>query len=74
MTIDELYCQLGHVSYEVAWKLVKKGLVTGVKLDKNSKPSFCLLCEWDKAHCKLIAKEQIEKQAIEIGKEIHSNV
>lgn len=74
LTINKLHQWLGHVSHEVAQKLVKKGLVTGVKLDEDSKPTFCLSCEWGKAHRKPIAKERVEEQATEIGKEIHSNM
>jgi len=48
LTIDELHRKLGHIGHEYARQLVRKGMVTGVELDEDSKPSFCELCEWGK--------------------------
>ncbi|PPQ72856.1 hypothetical protein CVT25_001333 [Psilocybe cyanescens] len=41
VTIDELYCCLGHVSHAHAKYLVNNKLVVGVELDPTSKPSVC---------------------------------
>jgi hypothetical protein len=41
LAIDELHRRLGHVGHEYERQLVQKGLVIGIELDKESKPSFC---------------------------------
>jgi len=56
MTIDELHRQLGHVSHDSIRHLIAKGLVEGVELDLESKPTFCSSCEWGKGHRKAITK------------------
>jgi len=50
LTIDELHRQLGHASHDYIRELLKRGLVTGVELDEDSKPTFCESCEWGKKH------------------------
>lgn len=49
---------MGHISPEVAWKLVDKGFVTGVRLETTptSDPFFCESCVYAKATCKPVAK------------------
>ena len=50
LSIDELHRRLGHVGHGAVRQLMKKGLVKGLGLDENSKPSFCESCEWGKGH------------------------
>ena len=45
LTIDKLHHHLRHVVHEAAKKLVEDGLVKGVKLDEESKPTVCVSCE-----------------------------
>ena len=56
LTIDELHRRLGHVGHDTARTLVKKGLVMGVELDLESKPTICNSCEWGKGHRKAIQR------------------
>jgi len=48
LTIDKLHRRLGHVGHDAARILVEKGLVKGVDLDLESKPTVCESCEWEK--------------------------
>ncbi len=54
LTIDELHRRLGHVGHDAVRILVKKGLVKGVELDLDSKPTFCMSCEWGTGHRKAV--------------------
>ena len=74
LSIDELHRRLGHVGYEAVRKLVEKGLVRGVELDLESKPSFCASCEWGKGHRKPIQKVREDERAAAVGDEIHSDL
>ena len=74
MTIDELHRRLGHVSYDSIKRLVTKGLVRGIKLDLESKPSFCSSCEWGKGHRKAIARFREDGNANAVGEEVHSDI
>jgi hypothetical protein len=57
MTIEELHWVMGHISLEVARKLVEDGLDEGVKLGESSSIQSCDSCEYTKAHRKPIWKE-----------------
>jgi hypothetical protein len=74
LSIDELHRKLGHVGHEYIRQLLKRGLVTGVELDENSKPTFCESCEWGKKHRKPIQKEREGPKASTVGEEIHSDL
>ena len=56
LMIDELHRHLRHVTHEAAKKLVDDGLIKGVELDEESKPTVCVSCEWEKGHRKAIRK------------------
>ena len=71
LTIDELHRQLGYEGHEVVRKLVEKGLVQGVELDLESKPLFCISCEWEKEHWKPIQKIREDEWAVAVGNKIH---
>jgi len=74
LTIDKLHHHLGHVGHEAAHQLVVKGLVHGIKIDEDSKPSFCVSCKWGKGHRKAIQREQEGEQAVGVGNEIHLDI
>ena len=44
MSISEAHRKLGHISYGVITHAISKGFITGIKLDKDSKPEFCEAC------------------------------
>ena len=67
-------CQVLHVSHEYIRQLLKKGLVTGIELDENSKSTFCESCEWGKKHRKPIQKKREDPKAKAVGEEVHSDV
>jgi len=74
LTIDELHRRLGHVAHKAARKLVKDGLVKGVELDEESKPTVCVSCEWGKGHRKAIHKVREEEEPDDVGDEVHSDL
>ena len=74
MTIDELHRRLGHVSHDSIRHLIAKGLVEGVELDLESKPTFCSSCEWGKGHRKAITKIREDGDATAVGEEVHSDI
>ena len=74
LTIDELHRRLGHVGHDAARLLVEEGLVKGVELDTESKPSFCHSCEWGKGHRKAVQRIREDERAAAVGEEIHSDV
>ena len=44
MSISKAHRKLGHISYGAITHAITKGLITGIKLDKDSKPDFCEAC------------------------------
>ena len=74
VSIDELHCQLGHVSHDRTRMLVKKGLVEGVELDMATKLSICESCEWAKGERKVITWVHEGQCTTKIGGEIHSDL
>ena len=74
LTIDELHRRLGHASHDYIRELLKRGLVTGVELDEDSKPTFCESCEWGKKHRKPIQREREDPKPRAVGDEIHSDL
>jgi GAG-pre-integrase domain len=57
MSISELHRKMGHVNYDDLRKMVRDGMVTGIKLDFDSKPEFCEACIKAKAFRKPFAKK-----------------
>jgi transposase InsO family protein len=49
MSITELHKKMGHINHNDLRDMVRKGLVTGIELDTNSKPEFCETCIKSKA-------------------------
>ena len=44
LNINEAHCRLGHISSAAIRHAVMKGFITGIDLDKSSKPEFCEAC------------------------------
>jgi hypothetical protein len=57
MSISELHCKMGHINHDDLCRMVKEGMVKGVKLNYNSKPKFCGACIKAKADRKPFPKE-----------------
>ena len=58
LTLDQFHRRMGHISTEVARKLVDNGFVTGVRLETtpSGEPHFCESCVYAKATRKPVAK------------------
>jgi hypothetical protein len=73
LTINVLHKVLGHVSQQVVVEAVKKGLVTGVELDTDSKPKFCNTCIKAKSAHKLFPTKT-ENRALTYGELVHTDL
>jgi Pol polyprotein, beta-barrel domain/GAG-pre-integrase domain/Zinc knuckle len=49
LSIDKVHRRLGHISSRYIKELVVKGVITGIEVDKKSKPTFCASCMKGKA-------------------------
>jgi len=74
LTIDELHRRLGHIAHDAVRRLVDNGLVKGIELDLESKPTFCSSCEWGKGHRKAIQKVREDEEPDDVGDEVHSDL
>jgi hypothetical protein len=74
VSVEELHRRMGHIAPEAAKRLVKDGLVTGIKLDGSTEIKSCESCEYAKMTRKPVAKERKEKRAAAMGDVIHSDV
>ena len=75
-TTLELHRRMGHISPDVARRLVKNGFMTGLMLtdlDDGSKV-FCEPCTIAKAKRHPVAKEWLGERATTYGGEIHSDL
>ena len=43
---------MGHINHDNLLEMVRKGMIEGIDLNLNSKPSFCEICVQAKAACK----------------------
>jgi len=57
LTLDQLHCQMGHITPQVAKQLVKDGIITGLDVNITSEPGFCAACAKAKVTHKPIPKE-----------------
>ena len=57
MSISELHQKMGHINHDNLQKMVQEGMVTGIKLDFDSKPEFCKACIKAKASHKPFPKK-----------------
>ncbi|PPR06349.1 hypothetical protein CVT26_004623 [Gymnopilus dilepis] len=76
LTLDQLHCQMGHISPSIAQKHVKKGFVTGMQLESTPSgvPVFCESCVYAKTMRKSAPKQREGERASEFGGEVHSDV
>jgi hypothetical protein len=72
--LEELHRKLGHIAPKAVKRLVKEGIVEGVKLDGSEEMGLCDSCEYAKMTRKPIKKERREPRAEKFGDEIHSDV
>ena len=56
LSINEVHRQMGHISPRYIEELVIKGIITGIKIDKQSVPTFCTSCVQGKITRKPIPK------------------
>ena len=69
MSMGEAHRKLGHISSVAIKHAVSKGLITGICLDKESKPEFCDACVKAKSARQPFPKES-ESQAEKYGDHI----
>ncbi|PSR87021.1 hypothetical protein PHLCEN_2v5279 [Hermanssonia centrifuga] len=74
LTVEELHRRMGHISYDAARHLIKKGLIIGVVLDDTPPAGPCAVCDAAKATRKPIRKEREGERAAAVGGEVHSDV
>jgi hypothetical protein len=75
LTLDMLHCWLGHIAPGAAQKLVRDGLVTGLKLDDGGHTDFfCESCTYGKMTRVPILKVREGEGAKALGEEVHSDV
>jgi hypothetical protein len=74
VSIMELHRRMGHIAPTSARTLVEKGLVTGIRLDPDSREADCEACLFARATRKPIPKVCISPQAQSFGNEVHSDV
>ena len=74
ISIMELHRRMGHIAPASARALVEKGLVTGIRLDPDSREVDCEACLFARATRKPIPKVRIGPQAQSFGDEVHSDV
>ncbi|CAA7264972.1 unnamed protein product [Cyclocybe aegerita] len=77
ITLDQFHHRMGHISPEVARRLVSNKFVTGVRLTTMSTsgdPFFCESCIYAKATRKSVPKERARERASEFGGEVHSDL
>ena len=76
LTLNQFHCRMGHISPDIARKLVTKGFVTGVSLNETGSgdPLFCESCVYAKATRKPILKVRQGERATEFGGEVHSDL
>jgi len=67
---------MGHISPEIARRLVDKQFVTGVHLEftLSRDPFFCESCVYAKSTCKSVPKEREGVGATNFGGKVHINV
>lgn len=56
MSINDLHRKMGHINHDDLRDMVRKGMVTGIDLDLDSKPIFCETCVKAKAARKSFPK------------------
>jgi hypothetical protein len=75
LTLDKFHRRMGHISLDVARKLIKDNMITGVRLEyAPSKGFFCASCVYAKATRKSVPKQREGERAAVFGGEVHSDL
>ena len=76
LTLDQFHRRMGHISPEIACKLVQDKFVTGVRLEHtpSGNPFFCESCVYAKATRKSVPKARQGERATKFGQETHSDL
>ena len=75
LTLDKFHRRMGHISIDVARKLIKDNMITGVRLEYTlSKNFFCASCVYAKATRKSVPKLREGGRADVFGGEVHSDL
>ena len=70
MSISEAHRKLRHISYGAITHAITKGLITGIELDRDSKPNFCEACAKAKSTRQPFPKES-KTRATNYGERVH---
>ncbi|KDQ11297.1 hypothetical protein BOTBODRAFT_95671, partial [Botryobasidium botryosum FD-172 SS1] len=73
LTLTELHCRLGHISPDIARRLVNDGIVHGITLSEGT-AEFCESCAHANPVSKGFPKERSSDRASTIGDLIHSDL
>ena len=74
ISVMELHRRMGHIAPNAARALVEKGLVSGIRLDPNSREAPCDACLFARATRKPVPKVRVGPQSQHFGEEIHTDV
>ena len=75
LTLDKQHRRMGHISIDVARKLLKDKMITGVRLEYSPmKKFFCASCVYGKATRKAAPKMRESERADVFGGEVHSDL
>jgi len=74
MDLATLHRHLAHIAPDTIWKMVKRGIIEGIKLVDDGATITCEACEQAKATHKEIQKEREAPLADALGTEVHSDV
>ena len=74
ISVMELHCRMGHIAPNAARALVEKGLVSGIKIDPDSREAPCDACLFARATRKPVPKARVGPQAQHFGEEVHTDV
>jgi hypothetical protein len=75
LTLDKFHRRMGHISIDVARKLIRDNMVTRVRLEYTpSKNFFCASCVYAKATRKSVPKLREGERADVFGGEVHSDL
>ncbi len=74
ISVMELHRRMGHIVPASACALIEKNLVTGIKLDPDSRETQCDACIFACATRKPVPKLHIGPQAQRFGEEVHTDV
>ena len=74
MSLERLHRLMGHISYDAVKMLVRKGLISGVKVDLGTPTPFCETCLYAKGKQKSILKERANGKCLHFGDMIHSDI